>query len=270
MNIPVCHLPEPAHSGLFISAGWGIHPTRVIDTHELIFVRSGCLGMFEEEDTFEVHSGEALLLQSGRRHGGTTPYTEGLSFYWVHFRLPKAGRGKQTQTLDLPRIIALRDPDILTEWIRRYLNEQNAGRLDDVSGGSLLLLMFAELARSAQAPPPKRTDSVLAERAWQYLTSHAHLPISTAHVAKHLRCNPDYLGRIFHATHGCSIIQAIHRFRIQQAKAMLINSVMNVEEIARASGFTEACYFRRVFKQHTGVSPRQFRSQYSRVKVNVY
>lgn len=268
MNIPVCLLPEPLHSGLFISAGWGTHPTRVIDSHELIFVRSGALGMFEEEDSFELHPDQALLLQAGRRHGGTTPYVEGLSFYWVHFRLP---RGRRTrQQLFLPRVVTLRDPDVLTEWIRRYLHEQQAGRLSPVSGGSLLLLMFSELARSAESSPPDRTESVLAEKALQYITSHSHQPISTANVAERLRCNPDYLGRIFRAAHGCSILQAIHRLRIQEAKVMLINSVMNIEEIARASGFAEACYFRRVFKRQTGVSPRQFRRHYSRVHINVH
>jgi AraC-like DNA-binding protein len=267
MNVAVSRLPEPMSAGLFVSAGRGMHPTRVIDSHELIFVRSGRLGVFEESDVFDLHAGQSVLFHAGRKHGGTTNYAPDLSFYWVHFLLPKPSRTKQRMVL--PKTATLRRPEVLTELLRRYLDEREAGRLDDVTGGALLLLMFREIERASEQAQATGAGYVLAERAWQYIVAHAHRPISTADVAGHLRCNPDYLGRVFRATRGVSIVEAIHRRRIHEARKMLIDGEMNIEEIASASGFSDACYFRRVFKQSVGMSPRKFRQLYARVHVNV-
>ena len=77
------------NGGLFVSRGKGTHPTRVIDSHELIFVRSGILELFEEERRFRLGPGEALVLWPGRRHGGAAPYPPDLSFFWIHFNIPK-------------------------------------------------------------------------------------------------------------------------------------------------------------------------------------
>lgn len=268
MHIGVSRLPEPMSAGLFVSAGRGIHPTRMIDSHELIFVRGGRLGMFEEANTFDLQAGQTLFLQAGRKHGGTTPYPPDLSFYWVHFRLPKPSRAKGK--ISLPRVTTLRQPENLVDLLRRYLDERESGRMDEITGGALLLLMFREIQRAGEQTQTNGAGFVLAEQAWRYIVTHAHKPISTVDVAEHLRCNPDYLGRVFRIARGCSIVQAIHQRRIHDARNLLIDSTMNIEEIAQACGFSDACYFRRVFRQSKGMSPRKFRQLYTRVHINVH
>lgn len=266
MTIPLSPLPEPLEAGLFLSRGQSRHPTRIIDSHELIFVRSGRLGMFEENEKFDLRPGQTLLLRAGHRHGGTADYPPDLSFYWVHFRLPPLARSRKRMLL--PRTATLSRPEVLTEYLRRYLDEREEG-LNTVTGGALLLLMFREVARASEQSSARGAGMVLAERAWRYIVAHAHEPISTADVARRLRCNPDYLGRVFRAARGCSLVQAIHRRRIHEAKALLLEGEESVEEIARRCGFSEACYFRRVFRRVEGLSPRTFRRLYSRVHVNV-
>jgi hypothetical protein len=73
------------NAGLFISRGTAMHPTRVIDSHELIFVKQGELEMWEEDNVFHLEAGNTLHLWPGRRHGSTKPMPLGLQFYWIHF-----------------------------------------------------------------------------------------------------------------------------------------------------------------------------------------
>ena len=40
---------EALNGGLFISPGYGTHPTRTLDSFEIIFVTDGVLKMFEGE-----------------------------------------------------------------------------------------------------------------------------------------------------------------------------------------------------------------------------
>src|SRR5690348_11193771 len=77
--------PKAQNAGLFISRGVAMHPTRIIDTHELIFVKQGELDMFEEGETFHLEAGQTLHLWPGRKHGSTKPMPLGLKFYWIHF-----------------------------------------------------------------------------------------------------------------------------------------------------------------------------------------
>jgi hypothetical protein len=48
------------NAGLFISRGAAMHPTRVIDSHELIFVKQGELDMWEGEQVFHLQAGQTL------------------------------------------------------------------------------------------------------------------------------------------------------------------------------------------------------------------
>jgi AraC-like DNA-binding protein len=45
----------------------------------------------------------------------------------------------------------------------------------------------------------------------------------------------------------------------QAAQILLSGSKKSIEEISSELGFESATYFRRVFKQYTGISPRMFR-----------
>src|ERR1700692_5089124 len=78
---------EACNGGLFVSPGQGIHPERIIDSYELILVRTGTLVLGEETTVFALEQGDTLILWPGRVHRGVAPYAADTSFYWVHFYL---------------------------------------------------------------------------------------------------------------------------------------------------------------------------------------
>ena len=51
----------------------------------------------------------------------------------------------------------------------------------------------------------------------------------------------------------------IHAFRIEKAGILLRNTESSIAEIAESVGFDDFSYFAKVFKQHTGVTPREYR-----------
>jgi len=258
---------EAHNGGLFVSRGRGIHPDRVIDSHELIFVREGVLGIQEEERRFKVGAGQTLLLWPGRRHRGTEPYAPGLSFYWVHFAINDGDAAGVT--LDVPDHATVSRPDHLAELFRRFLDDQEAGRLRPVQAGLLLMLMLCEVSHSdAAGPSVEKNAAVLAGRADAYLHTHFHTQISTSSLARELGCNPDYLGRVFRSVYGRTPTEAIHWRRLRHARRMLLESDRNVEEISRACGFGDVRYFRRLFKRQEGMTPLAFRHLYAQMHVN--
>lgn len=274
MDDPVIHLPyslpiEPLNAGLFISASTGKHPVRTIDSYELLVMKSGTLDLFEQMQTFHLEAGDALILWPGRLHGGISPYEEGDSFYYLHFNLPAHRRVRESGFLTIPRLVHLQNPDRLVEFFHCYLDAQETGRLSDSFASFLLMTILAEVEQSAAerrtAQKGSRGHDAVLSRVQAYISMHYDEDISTSTIARALHYNADYLARAFRQAAGYTITHAIHKRRIRDAKALLIQNYMNIEEIARASGYREAGYFRKIFKSLTGTTPHRFRELHSHV-----
>ena len=263
---------QACNAGLFVSRGQGIHAKRVIDSHELIFVRSGVLSMQEDNRDFEIGAGQTLLLWPGRVHQGTRDYPADLSFYWIHFKVT-AGRGAATgKKLAIPQHATLRSNDRLTELLHRFLDDQESGRLEPVPAALLILLMLCEVAASHGDGGGKPSDAAaaLAARAQRMIQTRFHEAISTADLAEALNCNADYLGRVYRRTFGRTLIDEIHGVRLRSARRLLMESALNVDQISREVGFLYSGYFRRIFRKRQGLSPRAFRQLYARTYVNTF
>ena len=80
-------------------------------------------------------------------------------------------------------------------------------------------------------------------------------------IAAKLGCSADYLSHLFHVETKERLTHYVQRIRIEGAILALETTALTVSEIAYASGFADPAYFARVFKQHKGVSPQEFREQ---------
>ena len=261
---------RPCGAGLFVSRGEGTHPTRTIGSHELIYVHDGSLGMFEGKKRFSLEAGQTILLFPGREHGGTEPYPHDLRFYWIHFHIdgpPRRGAHREDM-VTVPQVATIARPDRLAELYHRYLDDQESGALTPASGRLLILQMLCEAERPSRRKESLSAGGILASRAEQLVRHRFHEPLTTAIVAQRLRCNPDYLGRAFRAACGKTLTRAIHERRVRQARKMLLESSLNIGEIARDCGFDDTGYFRRIFKKEEGMTPLAYRRLYARAHVN--
>ncbi|MDR3707254.1 MAG: AraC family transcriptional regulator [Capsulimonadaceae bacterium] len=257
------------NAGLFVSRGVGIHPDRRIDSHELIFVREGVLGIAEEERRFEVRAGEALILWPGRRHYGTIPYAPELSFYWIHFVVDNAAGGRG-DAIRVAQNVRVARPDHLTWLLRRFLEDQQSGDLDRVSASLLLLQMLREASLPERAGEHDGGGGALslASKADGYIRTHFELPLSASLIASELNCNANYLNVAYRRCYGITVTEAIHGHRMRHARRLLTDGDGNIDEVARACGFTDTGYFRRLFHRSEGMSPKAFRRLYARVHLN--
>jgi AraC-like DNA-binding protein len=80
-------------------------------------------------------------------------------------------------------------------------------------------------------------------------------------VAKSLPMSPKHLSRILNQQVGVSFRQLLRHTRIEEAKRMLASRRFSVKEVAARVGFTDSHYFSRSFKEVTGLSASEFRSQ---------
>lgn len=87
----------------------------------------------------------------------------------------------------------------------------------------------------------------------------ANSDLCVQHIAEVLGCSADYLSHLFHTETKERLTHYIQRIRIEGAILALETTKLTISEIAYASGFADPAYFARVFKQHKGVTPQEFR-----------
>lgn len=80
-------------------------------------------------------------------------------------------------------------------------------------------------------------------------------------VSEQLNVSNSYLSTTFKATYGVSIIQYINRLRVDQAKSLILNTDMNIKDIAQTVGFSSDINFIRVFKKLENRTPTTLRRE---------
>lgn len=267
MPLPPKTIPFHAdNGGYFKSKGEGRHPTRKIDSFELIFIEQGVLKVYENDIEFTLFPGECLILYPDREHGGLDEYLPDLKFYWLHFLIDASYQAHFSSRIS--QKTSLHNPDRMTTWFRRLLNDQETGSSFGFQPDLLLALILTELVRPNNDLAIKRHN--LADMAHDYLKLNYSSDIMIGDVADYLGCNVDYLGRIFKQTYKMTMNQCLNKLRLSRCRQLLLDSAMNINEIALEAGFNDITYFRRRFKSENGISPCKFRKMYGKVHINTH
>lgn len=259
-----CNSIEGSTCGLFVSAGVGKHPARHMDRWEIIYVVNGTLFIAEEECSFEVKKGEALLLRLGKGHFGTKPYDRDLSFYWLHFWADEANA--EQEHICLPQHCKLKRPYRLQEWLHAYLEDHISNRKNQAAKNEMIRLMLREIADSSSRDP---AVPALAFQTKLYIHTHFQSKISSSDVAAALGYNGSYLERVFKKAYGNTVTDEIRLARIFYACDLLLRSSNSIAEIADESGFSSVEDFGRVFKSIKKISPRQYREKKTARRFNI-
>jgi AraC-like DNA-binding protein len=83
---------------------------------------------------------------------------------------------------------------------------------------------------------------------------------SVKYLANTVNLSPSYLSDLLKRETGLNAQDHIHYFVIEQAKNILLQTNQSVSEIAYSLGFEYPQYFSRLFKQKTGKTPLEYRS----------
>lgn len=93
----------------------------------------------------------------------------------------------------------------------------------------------------------------------KYIECNYEKEIEVAAVAEKFHITPNYLSSLFHKATGRTFIRYLTEVRILNAKKLLNNSNVQVQEVAVAVGYENSKHFAKLFKKIVGCYPSQFR-----------
>ena len=94
-----------------------------------------------------------------------------------------------------------------------------------------------------------------------HIHTNLHEPLSVKYLANLCHLNSDYFSRIFKENFGMRPIKYIQSKRVERAQQLLLTTNYSLKQIAEKVGLENPSYFTRIFKYHTGNTPRNFRRE---------
>lgn len=95
------------------------------------------------------------------------------------------------------------------------------------------------------------------------LEKHFAMPLSVDKLAEWVHVSPRTLQRRFQTATGESPIRYLQKLRLSKAQERLENSLRPLEEIVAEIGYEDLSSFRKLFRQHFGLSPSRYRQRFS-------
>ncbi|MFA9480366.1 helix-turn-helix transcriptional regulator [Phycisphaerales bacterium AB-hyl4] len=264
--------------------GW-IEPTRVIYDHEVVLFGDSTFQLEIEGESFVCLPESFVIVPPGQWHTSWLDGPRPGRRAWMHFDWT-AGKAQADAPVltyapaapDLtfmrraPRWMPARllhgrieRPGHVWDLHHRLSHRWNAGTpRDRATARALCLELLLELLH--ESPPAHAARPIpdhLAPRIRTLLDHIAQQPVSgmpsIQHQLRSLGYSYEHLCRHFRSTYGISPLSYTQAVRIERARQLLRDTLLNVTEISRQVGFDRPGYFTRLFQQRTGHTPTGYR-----------
>lgn len=131
------------------------------------------------------------------------------------------------------------------------------------TSSSHLKTILVKLARNQISPPDDLKNAV--SETINYINLNFENDITNKNIAKLVGYHPYHLNRLFLKHTGQSIHKYVLTRRIEEAKRLLLNSTLNLTDIAERVGFNSTSHFSSYFKQVVGLSPYRYRANFQKI-----
>ncbi|MGH0516726.1 AraC family transcriptional regulator [Bacillus cereus] len=154
----------------------------------------------------------------------------------------------------LPSEIAYSLSDLYIQSLDKLNNLKDINRLLEE-----VLCAYADYVNEYRTK--KYSQTILACQ--NYITRNLYQEISLKDLADHIHMHPNYLSTLFKKEVGVSLSIYIQQEKIEEAKRLLALTALSLTDIYSLLNFADQSYFTRVFKKHTGYTPKLFRQKHS-------
>ena len=242
--------------------------------HQLSFWLEGGGRFFVDDSVYEVKRGTLCWMPSGTIHGfavgpGADAIVISVSDDFAREHLGGVLRGRPDRLLHSHLVI---DPppaaqEGMAEWFKAVEREyRHADWGQPAAIGAWARLIFIELARRADelvaCDQPGSPRALLLSRFFDLLETELQMQPNVDRVAARLGTTPYLLNRATREAMGMQVSDVIRARIMQEAKRLLLFTMISIAEVAEVIGYTDPAHFSRAFKAYTGKVPSAWRAEH--------
>lgn len=236
---------------------------------EINYVKKGNCILHLDNESVNFREGEMMIITSEVNHlfeagseGATLMQLEFLPEVFSHFNLntinKETGLTPAALFTEENRLIKVVNNVCIMRVVQRIVNEL---KLKSEYYQHLVVMYYAELLiliyrYMDEFYLPICTNESL-KNGISYIRLNYQMDITIVDVARHIGISERYLRKLFARYLNLSPLEYLNQIRINKSIELLRNTEMSVKEICFICGFKSPQYFSRIFKQQTGVSPRE-------------
>lgn len=136
---------------------------------------------------------------------------------------------------------------------------QMENSIDDISGQlQVAIAIYQKEIQNAVEIPETAGIKIMKK----YMQEHYRENLTLEEIAGAASLSASYASRLFKKTLGLSVMDHLRKVRMNEAKKLLRESEMQIDEIAVSTGYADAGYFAKVFRKTEHMTPSQYRQMY--------
>ena len=239
--------------------------------YELAYIEHGSCRFFIEDNMYDLHDGDFLLIPPKVFH--FTRYLFGACLrIGIYFRLEDLDSELISHFADGAGFLSQMRIFQVPSDERREINRLAARMVAEENGfdarsplmlrlqlQELLLLCSRVCLLLSEGPASIHTTDRQVLLAARYINEHFRQQISAADIAAAAGFSPNYLSRKFREAAGIGVHDYLVFIRLRSAAFELISTDDSVTDIALRNGFSDSNYFKDVFKKKYSMTPREYR-----------
>lgn len=230
--------------------------------HQIIYCVRGSGVLKLDGESYEINAGDGFYLPPNVPHE-YYPTDEVWETHWITFEGREIVNMMEYIKLEKARVFRIHDVNSLDAIFKKMLYLM---RTNYYYGGQQcsahLYQFFIEFNRVVNMQNGTQDSAKLnqLQPVIDYLNANYRKDITLAELSDLIGLSPQYLCRLFKECLNLRPFEYLARKRVQQAKLLLLEDKLNINEIASEVGYNDCSYFCAVFKRHEMLSPAEFRN----------
>ncbi len=234
------------------------------DQHILIYCLEGNGWVHLNNETFELSSGNFILIPSGVGHIYGCEEKKAWTIFWLHF---SGSLSIEIINIMLQQNNSLIGSVSLSEKRQALFDEIYANLERGYSIENLIyanqclghyLLSFIYSDRYTKVDMKNKQDII--NQSINYMQKNISSTIELQDLASLVNLSSSHYSMVFRKKTGFPPIEYFNQLKVQKACQYLLFTDLRIKEIASKTGFFDPYYFSRLFTKIMGISPNEYRT----------
>lgn len=254
--------------------GYQLHPKSYISKREhmnsflIVYVLDGEGYFSYKTKRMPIKKGACFFIDCMNPYSHESSDNNPLKLVWVHFYGATSQEYYNYFTEIFPNLFYPGDREAIATLLKLIIqNTKQKPAFYEAINSNLICTLLTTLITTVkkqkkQQDKQKPMDEKLNE-VYHYLQIHFKEPVSLDALSEKFYISKYYLCREFKRQYGEGINTYINNLRINHAKQLLRFSSQKINQIAETCGITDANYFVKLFKSSEGMTPSEYRKQWT-------